>query len=337
VRIFIAGHRGFFGSVLYRATRDAGHDVSGMDVGYFDPDPSAPRRDIRDLTPQDLAGFDAVVNLAALCNDACGALSASATTAINKTAAVHVARAARRAGVRWYLLASSCSVYGGSGDSEVDESSPVSPMTAYAVSKIAAERAVAALANDSFAPVFLRLATLFGASPSFRSDLLPNRLAGTACRWGRIQMHGTGKLWRPLLHVRDAARAVLHVLDADPAAVGGQIYNVGATAQNYRVVDVVDIAHELFPAAVVTRVPDIDRRSYAVRFEKFAATFPGWRPRRSVCDGLVEVATFLDSWPRPASDASWGTSERRERLLELRSAGAIDEAFRWKAGALSRR
>ncbi|MEU1762969.1 SDR family oxidoreductase [Micromonospora sp. NPDC005652] len=335
MRVFIAGHRGFFGSVLHQAAREAGHDVDGVDAGYFDPTTSAPRRDIRDLTPEDLAGFDAVVNLAAVCNDACGELSVSATTAVNEVAAVRVARIARAAGARWYVLASSCSVYGGCGDSEVDESSPVSPMTAYAASKIAAERSIAAMAGDSFAPVFLRLATLFGTSPSFRSDLLPNRIAGTAMRLGRIQVNGAGKLWRPLLHVRDAAQAVLRVLGADPAVVAGQVYNVGATAQNYRVIDVVDMAHELFPSAVVTHVPDLDRRSYAVRFEKFAATFEGWRPRESVWDGLVEVATFFDSWSEAAGGSSWGASDRRDRLLELLSTGAIDEGFRWKADTLS--
>jgi nucleoside-diphosphate-sugar epimerase len=329
MKVLVAGGRGFLGAVLGPALAEAGHEVVGVDMGMFDTVP-AQRRDIRDMTPADLTGCDAVVNLAAMCNDACGDLSASATHAINHVAAAGLAHAAQIAGVRRYVLASSCSVYGLSGADAVDESMPVVPTTAYGTSKVAAENAIGGLANDAFHPTFLRFATLFGRSPSQRSDLLVNRVVSTAMLSDEIHLHGDGRVWRPLLHVRDAAAAICAILSADEMTLyHGQIYNVGATERNYQVVDVINLAKETFPSAKVVTSPAIDPRSYRVTFDKFTNAFPQWRPRLSIMDAFAELAEFYDANPAMARNGGWQVTDRREHLLALRGHGRLDRNFRW--------
>lgn len=338
MKVLLAGNRGYLGSVLQDVLTEAGHESVGLDTGYFDADPMQPRQDIRDVTAADLVGCDAVVNLAALCNDACGELSATVTHEVNTDAAVLLAQLAKSLGIARYVFASSCSVYGvAPGDDVLTESDPVAPETAYATSKVAAEHALFQLADRSFRPVALRFATLFGDSPSFRSDLMINRIAVSARRWNRISMNGDGKLWRPLLHVRDAARAIVTALEADGSAVAKRVFNVGFPEQNHRIADVVNMACSLVPGVAVTRTPAVDSRSYAVCFDRFHETFPGFEPSCSVIDGLREV---LDAYhrrlrlPLRAAGDGWAHTDRRERLLVMRAAGYLREDFRWRVPSL---
>ncbi|GAA2932312.1 NAD-dependent epimerase/dehydratase family protein [Streptomyces mexicanus] len=334
MRILLAGNRGYLGSVLEQSLLRDGHDVVGLDTGFFDDAPVQPREDVRRAGPDHLAGCDAVVNLAALCNDACGELSASATHRINGHAAVRLARLAKRLGVRTYVLASSCSVYGAARSGELTERDPVAPQTAYALSKVQAEEQVLRLADAAFAPVALRFATLFGDAPSFRSDIMVNRIALTACRWGEIRMSGEGLLWRPLLHVRDAARAVRRVLDTGGTAVGGQVFNVGFPQQNHRVADVVRMACELLPDVTVTKVPAPDNRSYAVNFDKFHTAFADFTSTCTAAEGLREVVRAYRLRLRPTLEEAgtgWAGTDRREGLLARRRSGDLDADFHWNA------
>ncbi|MDX3382760.1 SDR family oxidoreductase [Streptomyces niveiscabiei] len=332
MRILLAGNRGYLGCVLERALLRDGHEVVGLDTGFFDPAPRQPRRDVRRVTREDLRGCDAVVNLAALCNDACGDLSASATEQINAHAPVRLAELAKSLGIRSYVLASSCSVYGAARDGELTEKDEVAPETSYATSKVTAEHEVLRLADESFAPVALRFATLFGDSPSFRSDLMVNRIALTAARWGRIQMNGEGLLWRPLLHVADAAHAIRLVLESGES--GGEVFNVGFAEQNHRIVDVVEMARELLPDTTVTRQPAPDSRSYAVCFDKFQAEYGEFKSTCTAADGLREV---LDAYrlrlraPLGETGDGWAGTDRREWLLAKRSAGDLDADFHWNS------
>lgn len=339
MKILLAGNRGYLGRVLEHLLLPQGHEVIGLDTGFYDADPMQPRRDIRHATAADLAGCDAVVNLAAMCNDACGDLSASATYQINTKAAVRLARLAKAQGVRTYVFASSCSVYGAAaGDGQLSETDPVAPETAYASSKVHAERQLRRLADGTFRPVALRFATLFGDSPSFRSDLMVNRVALSACRWGEIQMNGEGQLWRPLLHVRDAARAIHAVLDAgDDAGLGGEVLNVGFPEQNHRVADVVAMARELVPGVTVTKRPAADNRTYAVCFDTFHAAFPGFHSTCTVPEGLQEAVEAYRRWlrlPLSAAGDGWSRTDRCGRLLALRAADYLDADFHWNVPSL---
>jgi nucleoside-diphosphate-sugar epimerase len=337
VRVLLAGNRGYLGSVLQDLLIQVGYDVIGVDTGFYDADPMQPRQDIRHMPAEDFVGCDAVVNLAAMCNDACGNLSTTVTYQINTDAAVRMARMAKSHGVRTYVFASSCSVYGVADDAgERTEIDAVAPETAYAASKVCAERELLKLADDGFDPVALRFATLFGDSPSFRSDLLVNRIALTASRWGKIVMNGEGQLWRPLLHVRDAARAVRAVIEAD-VGLGGHVFNVGFSDQNHRIVDIVEMARELVPGATVTKTPAADNRTYAVSFDKFHETFPGLRSSSSVAAGLREV---LEAYrrrlrlPLSAAGDGWASTDRCRRLLAMRTAGYLDPGFHWNVPSL---
>ncbi|WP_416970342.1 NAD-dependent epimerase/dehydratase family protein [Streptomyces sp. 4F14] len=332
MRILLAGNRGYLGSVLERSLLHDGHEVVGLDTGYFDPAPRQPRKDVRRVTRDDLRGCDAVVNLAAMCNDACGDLSASATHQINAHAPVRLAELAKSLGIRSYVLASSCSVYGAAREGELTERDAVAPETAYATSKVTAEHEVLRLADESFAPVALRFATLFGDSPSFRSDLMVNRIALTAVRWGRIRMNGEGLLWRPLLHVADAAQAIRLVLESRES--GGEVFNVGFADQNHRIVDVVEMTRELLPDVTVTKEPAPDSRSYAVCFDKFQAAYGEFKSTCTAADGLREV---LDAYrlrlraPLSETGDGWAGTDRREWLLAKRSAGDLDADFHWNS------
>src|ERR1700754_1566188 len=182
MRVLVTGYQGYLGTVMVPILQAAGHDVTGLDSGFFadcvlGPEPKDPpgmRVDLRDVSVQQLQGFDAVVHLAALSNNPLGALAPEVTYDINHHASVRLARLAKAAGVRRFLYASTCSVYGSAGEDLVTESAPLRPLTPYAESKVRVEGDVAAIADDSFLPGFLRDATAFGFSPRLRADIVLN-------------------------------------------------------------------------------------------------------------------------------------------------------------------
>lgn len=331
MKIFITGDLGYLGRVLHAVLRAEGHEVGGLDAGLFEPGRGPFARDVRDIKGSDVAGFDAVVHLAAVCNDACGELSTSATHAINHGATVRLATLARNLGVDRFVLASTCSVYGDSSAREVDETCVVTPLTAYATSKFRAERALSGLAADGFWPVSLRFATLFGPSASFRSDLLLNRMVGTAVRSGVIRIHNAA-IRRPVLHVEDAARAILHVLDAPPPLLRVGVFNVGDTKLNHRLGEFADMVQQAVPSAALRHEPATDHRSYTVRFDRFQDAFPAWSPQHGVETGTAELVRHYssDTMGTHVPAAGWGSTDRRPHLLSLISAGLVGPDLRWR-------
>ena len=215
MRVLVDGDRGYIGAVLVPFLRDAGHEVVGLDVGWYDgcdfgaqPGGYEQRTgDIRDVTPADLEGFDAVVHLAAISNDPIGHLNPEATYAVNAHGAVHMARAAKEAGVERFLFSSSCSLYGAGGDAPVAEDGAFNPVTPYGESKVMAEQGISPLADDTFSPSYLRNATAYGSSPRLRADIVVNNLTGTAYTRGEVRLQSDGSPWRPLVHVEDISRA----------------------------------------------------------------------------------------------------------------------------------
>ena len=244
MRVLVTGHHGYIGSVLAPFLAAAGHDVVGLDTELYRGCDfveestwfSGRVADVRDVTPADLAGFDAIVHYAALSNDPLGDLDASLTEDINRDGTLRLAQAAREAGVRRFVFASSCSMYGASGtDEALDEQAPLRPLTPYAESKVRAEEGLFALAGPDFAPVSMRNATVFGVSPRLRLDIVLNNLAAWAHTTGRIRLLSDGMAWRPLVHVEDVARATLALLDAPEEQMRGEAFNVGTEEQNYLV------------------------------------------------------------------------------------------------------
>lgn len=344
MKILLTGHHGYIGSVCGPLFVDAGHEVVGLDTLFYrDCDlPSTPARstselllDVRDVRPAELEGFDAVVHLAALSNDPIGDFSPELTREINYQATVSLARAAREAGVRRFIFASSCSMYGASADEAVDESAPLKPLTAYAESKVRSEEELAELAGPDFAPVSMRNATAYGVSPRLRVDLVLNNLVGWAHTTGKVKILSDGTPWRPLIHVEDISRAALAAVEAPEHVIRGEAFNVGRDDENYQIRALGDIVEEVVPGSVVEYAGsgDPDPRSYRVTFEKLTRAFPDLELKWTARAGAQELA---DAYRAAGLTLEQFESDRFTRLKRLRlllERGDLDPSLRWREAA----
>ncbi len=316
MKVFVTGHKGYIGAHLVDLLKQAGHTVTGCDLGLFDgcawervvdADRDL-RKDVRNVTADDLARHDCVMHLAAISNDPMGEVNAAATYAINRDASIRLARLAKQAGVPRYLFASSCSIYGAGKKLDLDESDSLNPLTAYARSKIETEQAVSALADRDFTPTYLRNATAYGHSPMLRVDLVVNNLLACAVATGEIRIMSDGSPWRPLIHCRDIARAFIAFMEAPRELVHDKAVNVGGNRENYQVRDIGDQVQRLIPAAKVAYTGEVgdDPRNYRVRFDLLNALLPDFRLDYSVPTGmeelhrkLVDHGFGLDDWSGP--------------------------------------
>jgi nucleoside-diphosphate-sugar epimerase len=338
VRVLVTGTDGYLGTLVAPHLMARGHEVVGVDTGFYkegwlyrgtDRTPLTLGKDIRRIDESDLEGIDAVVHMAELSNDPAGDLSPTITYEINHEGSVRLAMLAKARGVKRFVYTSSCSVYG-VADGTVDENSPTDPQTAYAKCKAMVERDVGALADDDFSPTFLRNATAFGASPRMRFDIVLNNLAGLAWTTGEIAMTSDGTPWRPLVHALDIARAIELACTAPRERVHAQVLNVGSTAQNYRIRDIAEIVGDAFTGCKVSfGDPSADNRSYRVGFEKIVDVLPDfacdWDARRGAAQ-LYDVFTRIDM-TRETFDSRPFT--RVKQLQHLLRTGQIDEHFFW--------
>jgi nucleoside-diphosphate-sugar epimerase len=342
MKVLVTGHHGYIGSVLAPALGSAGHEVVGLDTFYyrgcnfgdgseFEP---ALALDLRDIKPAHLEGFDAVVHLAALSNDPLGDFNPNWTYAINRDGTITLARAAKEAGVRRFVFASSCSMYGAAeGDAALTEEAPLRPLTPYAESKVGAEKALAELADDRFAPVSMRNATVYGLSPRLRLDIVLNNLVAWAHTTGAIQLQSDGSSWRPLVHVRDVAGAALALLAAPEDLVRGEAFNIGSEEQNYRIRELAEIVHDRLPDCEVTFAEgaSADPRSYRVDFAKFESAFPQCRFEWTADRGADELARAYEEVGLTFKDFQGHRFIRLGQLRRLLDADALDSELRWDA------
>lgn len=342
MRVLITGNQGYIGPIMTRLFKDAGHQVVGLDVGYFDEcaRPGRPMvppdrqivRDMRDVAAADVQGMDAVVHLAALSNDPMGALNPALTHDINHACTVRLARLARTAGVPRFVFASSCSIYGAAGNSArpLDERAPFNPQSAYAVSKVNCERDLLAMADGAFSPVFLRNGTAYGASPRLRLDLVLNNLVGWARTVGRIRVMSDGTPWRPLVHIEDMSRAALAAVEAPRDAVHAEAFNIGRSDANYQVRDIAEAVARQVPGAAleITGESGGDPRSYRVSFEKALTRLPGFRPQWTLERGCAEVDRWIVEEGLREDETQSRFFIRLKQLQHLAAAGRVDADLR---------
>jgi nucleoside-diphosphate-sugar epimerase len=312
----------------------AGHDVTGLDSGlYADcilgdlerPDPPALAVDLRDVTIDQLRGFDAVIHLAALSNDPLGSLAPEHTYDINHHASTRLARLAKEAGVGRFVYASTCSVYGASGTDDIlDEHAPMKPVTPYAESKVRVEADLVDLADDDFVPVSMRNATAFGFSPRLRADIVLNNLTGHAVLSGVVKVLSDGTPWRPLAHAEDIAGAVVAALAAPSDVVRGRAYNVGTEQNNRTVAEIAQAVVEAVPGAelAITGEAGNDPRSYRVDFSR-ARKELGFEAAWTIPAGAQQLATEYRA--RGLTQEAFDTRFTRLAVLKARqAAGTLD-------------
>jgi nucleoside-diphosphate-sugar epimerase len=286
-RVLITGNEGYVGPVVVELLRRAKPALTllGLDVGFFRACVLTPRRggtdlylpdvqinkDIRDVDIDDFRDIDAVIHLAAVSNDPMGNAFEDVTYEINEQATLRAARAAKAAGVRRFIFASSCSVYGKSSGGHCDETTPLNPLTAYARSKANAERGLAALSAADFQVTIFRFATACGPSPRLRLDLVLNDFVAAAVTSNRIEILSDGTPWRPLIDVADMAQAIVWATLSPDARTPYIVLNAGRTDWNFQVATIANTVAELLQGVRVTINQNAPRddRSYSVDFKLF--------------------------------------------------------------------
>lgn len=344
MNILVTGTEGYIGARLACLLATSGHKVTGLDTGfyldgtlYMDPvglpvAPSTIYKDLRTATAKDFEGFDAVVHLAELSNDPLGQNRPEITYKINHEGSVRIAKAAREAGVQRFVYASSCSVYGVGSGEFLDENSPVNPQTAYAKCKVMVERDLAPMASADFCVTFLRNATAYGPSPRMRFDIVLNDLCALAWTKKKIAMVSDGSPWRPIVHVEDICESIRCALEAPAQAVNGEIFNVGATAENYRVREIANIVAEAFPGCEVTAgPPSADNRSYRVSFEKIETRLPGFKTRWTARAGAEELRRLFERIEFGPETYEFRAFTRLKQLKYLQRTGQVDADLFWIA------
>lgn len=344
MRVLVTGTDGYIGAVLAPRLLREGFDVTGLDTGYYrsgwlftQPETARelPRlicEDIRRVTPAMLEGFDAVVHMAELSNDPLGESNRDVTFDINHRGSVILAEAARAAGIPRFVYTSSCSVYGVADQDIVDETSSVNPQTAYAECKVKVEEDVGSMADKDFSPVFLRNATAYGASPRMRFDIVLNNLAGLAWTTGKITMTSDGTPWRPIVHIEDIGTAISSCLTAPADAISGEVFNVGSSAENYRVRDIAEIVKRVFPECELTFGPEGgDNRSYRVSFEKIESSLPGYQSKWSALEGAKQLRRVFERIHMRQEDFDAPPYTRLKCLKKLIATEQIDDSYFWKA------
>jgi nucleoside-diphosphate-sugar epimerase len=300
--VLVTGAGGYIGTTLVPMLLKQNYRVRAVDRYFFGDDLLPPhshlevlQEDARKIGPQAMAGVDYVIDLVAISNDPSGELFQGETFAINHLARANIAKMAKSAGVKRYILPSSCSLYGFQDPSVVaDENTKTNPLTTYAKANELAERDVLPLATKDFTVVVLRQATVYGFSPRMRFDLAINGMTYGAWKTGVLPLMRDGKQWRPMVHVKDTARAQIFMLDADAKQINGQIFNVGSEDNNYQLGPLAEIVAANVPRDVkIEWYGDADHRSYRVGFSKISTL--GYRALYHAEDGVKDVCDALQS------------------------------------------
>jgi nucleoside-diphosphate-sugar epimerase len=338
MQLLVTGHRGYIGAAIVPMLINAGHSIVGLDVDIFrgcnfDSSPmNVPEisKDLRDVESADIERFDAVIHLAALCNDPLGELNPEITYDINHRASIRLAKLAKEAGVRRFLFSSSCSTYGAAGDAPVDETASLNPITAYGRSKVLVEEDLARLADGRFSPTYLRNATAYGVSPRLRLDIVLNDFVATACTTGCIHIKSDGTPWRPIVHVEDIGRAFLAILDAPAEKVCDVAFNIGVNEDNYQVRELAEITREVVPGSRIEYAKDAgpDKRSYRVSFDRVGSVLPEFRAHWNARRGAQQLYEAFTGTGLTLDDSEGPRYRRVKQVRQLLEAGVLESDLR---------
>lgn len=346
MKILVTGNMGYVGSAVIKQLRVSFPQATliGLDMGYFAhclsslsilPECAIDIQYIGDTRTIDrniLKGIDAIVHLAAISNDPMGNAFQDVTREINYTASVNLAKDAKRCGVKSFVFASSCSVYGFAETDRVDESSPVNPLTVYSKSKVLTERALAKMADSAFAITCLRFATACGVSDRLRLDLVLNDFIASAMACKKISILSDGKPWRPLIDVKDMARAIAWAIGRKQSKDGEiLIVNAGGNSCNYQVLDIAQAVADTIQGVSISinKKAMPDKRSYRVNFDLFNTLATNYLPQVDLKTSTLEIKTRLEGLD--FKDVSFRKSKyiRLSVLSDMCEAGMLSHKLKW--------
>ncbi|RXF69432.1 NAD-dependent epimerase/dehydratase family protein [Arcticibacter tournemirensis] len=346
MRILITGNMGYVGPGVVSQLRAAFPDaiLIGYDMAYFatcltnaDILPESKldvqlMGDVREMQAEVLKGIDIVVHLAAISNDPMGSRYEEITMDVNYRSSYRIARMAKGAGVRSFIFASSCSIYGAGGDGPKTEGSDLNPLTAYARSKVFTEKALEQIAGDGFTVTCLRFATACGMSPRLRLDLVLNDFVAGAVASGKITILSDGSPWRPLIHVRDMARAIeWAVLRPSANESSFLAVNAGSNEWNYQIKDLAEAVAAVIPGVELSINKDAapDKRSYRVNFGLFKSLAPNHQPLYSLREAIGELYESLVWMDFKNADFRDSRLMRLKVLTDLQSSKLVNADLQW--------
>ena len=342
MRILVTGHNGYIGTVLTPMLIKKGHQVVGIDANIFKrctfiediPEVPSIDKDIRDIEQRDVEGFGAVIHLAGLSSDPLGGYRPKLCESINHWATVRLAVMAKAAGVKRFLFASSYQGYSAGGEGFLDEHAHLTPVASYGLSKVRVERDLSQLADGGFSPVFLRTGLAYGLSPRMRFDTTVNNLTARACVTGRITLSNEGNQWRSLVHVEDIARAYVASINAPRYRIHNESFNVGLTAENYRIKDVAVAIQTIVPFCTIEGSTTNSSQSYSYRLDcnKIARKLPEFKPQWTIRKGLNQLYQSFDRVRLRLTDLEGSRFGRVAHVNKLIAENQLDKNLRWTKG-----